>query len=102
MVHIKTEKPVNVQRLVIWHEYWYEREKTEEYKKPIFRVKKSNLPKNYATPKGLKTYLSAIRSKIMDPRNRIVEKCNLPPQRISSTKRAYTITERKKNCDKSS
>ena len=83
-------------RAVIWHEYWYEREKTEEYKKPIFRVKKSNLPKNYATPKGLKTYLSAIRSEIMDPRNRNVEKCNLPPHELAALKELIQLQKERK------
>ena len=57
-------------RAMIWQEFWFERENNEEYEKPIFKSRKKNLPKNYSTPKGLKTMLSSIRSEIMDPRNR--------------------------------
>ena len=56
-------------RAVIWQEFWFGRDKEEEYVKPIFKSKKNNLPKNYSSPSGLKTMLSSIRSEIMDPRN---------------------------------
>ena len=61
-------------RAAIWTEYWYGREATEKYTSPIFKMRKTNLPKNYATPKGLKTFLSSIRSEILDHRNRNSEK----------------------------
>ena len=41
-------------RAKIWQEYWFNREKEEEYTKPIFKSLKSNLPRNYCTPSGLK------------------------------------------------
>ena len=69
-------------RAVIWHEYWYGKDTDEAYKKQIFKSKKSNLPKNYSSPAGLKTFLGAIRSEIMDPKNRNSKECNIPPDEI--------------------
>ena len=73
-------------RMAIWQEYWYGREQDKEYIKPIFKTQKRNLPKNYSTPVGLKTCLNAIKSDIMDPKNRNNEKCNLPQEEILALK----------------
>ena len=78
-------------RAMIWQEFWFERENNEEYEKPIFKSRKNNLPKNYSTPKGLKTMLSSIRSEIMDPRNRNQEHPNLPPEEIEALKELITL-----------
>ena len=42
------------ERSTIWHEFWHNREKEENYKRPIFRKQKTNLPKNHTSPKELK------------------------------------------------
>ena len=47
-------------RAAIWHEYWFGRDRDEEYSKPIFKSHKNNLPKNHTTPIGLKTMLNSI------------------------------------------
>ena len=60
-------------RAAIWQEYWYGREKDGDYKAPIFKNQKRNLPKNHKTPKGLKIFLGAIKSEIMDQRNKNIE-----------------------------
>ena len=73
-------------RAAIWFEYWNGLEKDEEYVTPIFRTHKNKLPKNYTSPTGLKTFLSSIRSEIMDPRNRNSEKCNLPSEEVTALK----------------
>ena len=73
-------------RAVIWQEFWYGRNKDEEYIKPIFKSHKNNLPKNYSSPSGLKTMLSLIQSEITEPRNRNQENPNLPPGEISALK----------------
>ena len=73
-------------RAKIWQEYWFNREKEEEYTKPIFKSLKSNLPRNYCTPSGLKVMLASIRSEIRDPRNRNKETLNLPPEEITTLK----------------
>ena len=91
-------------RAVLWHEYWYNQEKEEEYEKPIFKTHKSNLPKNHNTPKGLKTFLESIKSEIMDPKNRNVEKSNLPPDEIFALKELVRLQRERiitiKACDK--
>ena len=71
-------------RASIWHEYWHGRDRDEEYKLPIFKTQKYNLPKNHITPAGLKVFLSSVKSEIMDHKNRNEEKCNLPPEEISA------------------
>ena len=68
------------ERSDIWHEFWYGREKDKNYKAPIFKVQKRSLPKNF------KKFLSAIKSEILDPRNRNQSKCNLSPEQISALK----------------
>ena len=56
-------------RATIWHEYWHGRDIDKEYRKPLFKSQKNNLPKHHQTPKGLRSCLSAVKSEIMDPRN---------------------------------
>ena len=91
-------------RAAIWQEYWHGREKDPNYKKPIFRNQKNNLPKNYTTPAGLKTFLSAIKSEIMDPKNRNKEECNLPVEEINALKELIKLQRNRiimiKPCDK--
>ena len=50
------------ERTMIWKEWWFGRDLEEDYKQPLFKVKKVNLPKNYKVPNGVKTYLSAVKS----------------------------------------
>ena len=50
------------ERSVVWKEFWHGREVEEPYVVPIFRTKKTNFPKNYSVPKGLKTFLGSIKS----------------------------------------
>ena len=74
------------ERSTIWHEFWYGREQDSERKVPIFKTNKSNLPKNYTVPEGLRTFLGAIKSEILDPRNRNKVDCNLPQAEIQAIK----------------
>ena len=91
-------------RAAIWHEYWHGREKDKDYKKPLFRSQKNNLPKNYQTPKGLKSYLDSVKSAIMDPRNRNKEDCNLPVEEVQALKELIKMQRDRviiiKPCDK--
>ena len=91
-------------RATIWHEYWHGREKNTEYKKPIFKSQKHNLPQNYKTPKGLRSFLNAVKSDIMDPRNRNEEECNLPVNEIQALKDLIKLQRDRvimiKPCDK--
>ena len=43
-------------RAVIWAEYWFESEQDKNYTAPLFKTKKLNLPKNYSSPIGLKSF----------------------------------------------
>ena len=71
-------------RAAFWQEYWYRRDINEPYAKPIFKSHKINLPKNHKTHNGLKTYLGAIKSEIMDHQNRNKVKSNLPEEEIEA------------------
>ena len=82
-------------RAVIWQEYWFGKEVDEVYKRPIFKKKKMNLPKNHSTPMGLKTFLNSIRSEIMDPRNRNTEQCNLPMEEIAALKELIRLQKQR-------
>ena len=92
------------ERSVIWHEYFYGREKNEDPRARIFKSNKTNLPKNYKTPDGLKTYLGCIKSEIMDHRNRNDVKCNLPKNEIEAIKELIKLQKERiiviKPCDK--
>ena len=87
------------ERTMIWHEFWFGREKDENYKPPIFKAKKNNLPKNHNIPKELKTFLGAVKSEIMDPLNRNKVKCNLPPDEVRALKELVTLIKDTKNSD---
>ena len=66
------------ERTMIWHEFWYGRNTDDDYIPPIFKATQTNLPKNHKVPNGLKTFLGAVKSEILDPKNRNEAKCNLP------------------------
>ena len=52
----------------------------------FLKTHKRNLPKNYTTPKELKTYLSSVKSEITDPRNRNNIECNIPVEEVAALK----------------
>ena len=74
------------ERSVIWQEFWHGREKDENYKVPIFKSQKNNLPKNHKIPKGLKTFINSVKSEILDPKNRNCAECNLTPDKMAALK----------------
>ena len=92
------------ERTMIWKEFWYGRNTEETYKPPIFKAKKTNLPKNHKTHNGLKTYLGAIKSKIMDHQNRNKVESNLPEDEIEALKEVIKLQKdhkiMTKQCDK--
>ena len=65
------------ERSCIWTEYWYGREDQGTTPVPIFKLHKTNLPKKYAVPDGLKTFLNSVKSELKDHRNRNAVECNL-------------------------
>ena len=73
------------ERSMIWKEFWFnQEEETESYTPPIFKEEKTNLPKNHKTPEGLKIMLGAVRSEIVDPRNRNKVERNIPKELLDA------------------
>ena len=91
-------------RPMIWREWWYGRECDGEQKEPMFKTKKTNLPKNHKVPNGLRTYLSAVRSKIVDPKNRHKIESDIPKEELNALNALVKLQrDRKiviKQCDK--
>ena len=93
------------ERTMVWREFWFGRNVEEDdEKKPIFKRVKTNFPKNHSTPVDLKNYLAAIKSDIMDPRNRNKVQRNLSSVELEAIKQITQLQkERKivvKPCDK--
>ena len=92
------------ERSIIWYEYWFGQENLEEKEKRLYKKQKNNLPKNYTVPQGLKTFLSAIKSEILDPKNRNSVPCNIPPEEIAALKELIRLQKERiitiKACDK--
>ena len=92
------------ERTMIWKEFWKGREEEQKCEPKIFKSRKTNLPKKHKTPNGLKTYLRAVKSDIMDPHNRQQAKCNLPEEEMKALIELVKLQkERKitiKQCDK--
>ena len=84
------------ERSVIWHEFFYGSESDGDRKLRIFKSNKTNLPNNYKTPEGLKTFLGSIKSEIMDHRNRNNVKCNLPQDEIQAMQELIRLQKEKK------
>ena len=73
------------ERSLVWHEFWYGREDAEtKYEPPMFKTNKTNFPKNYTVPEGLKVMIGAVKSEIMDPMNRNKVSCNIGKDSISA------------------
>ena len=54
------------ERTMLWQEFWSNKEKIQ-LKPQIFKQNKTNLPTKHPTPPGLKMFLNAAKSEIMDP-----------------------------------
>ena len=86
---------------MIWKDYFYDKENIEEYKSPIFKSKKTNLPKNSKTPEELKIFLGAVKSEIMD---RYKNNCNISPDLLKALLQLVKLQRDRviviKRCDK--
>ena len=85
----------------LWWEYHYGKE--QDYKDPIFKTLKTNLPKNHSIPDGLKVFLKSVKSDFMDPRNRNSIQCNIPQDEILALKELQELQRKRfffKPCDK--
>jgi hypothetical protein len=62
------------------------------------------MPKNYSSPEGLKMFLGAVKSDLIDPRNRNREECNLPQDELNALKDLINLQKDRKivikACDK--
>ena len=84
------------ERAVIWHEFHYGSETNIETNEQIFRTEKTNMPKNYSVPEGLKIFLSSIKSEIQDPRNRNQALFNLSDDEIEAMKQLIQLQRERK------
>ena len=92
------------ERSCIWTEYWHGRDDQELRPIPIFKLQKTNLPKNYSVPEGLKTFLSSVRSELQDHRNRNAVDCNLTKKELGALQTLQQLQKDRKivirECDK--
>ena len=92
------------ERTMIWKEFWFNRDTENNNHVPIFKSNKTNLPRNYKTPNGLKMCLSAMRSEILDPFNRNKASSNLPAEELQALKQLIQFQKERliviKPCDK--
>ena len=102
-----TQVQVDLKRLersTVWKEFWHGKGDKEPQQENIFKIKKTNFPKNYMVPEGLKTFVNSIRSEIQDPCNRSNEGCNLPPCELEALKQLQRLQRDKqiiiRACDK--
>ena len=65
------------ERTMVWVEFWNGREQNEIYKPPIFKQKEHNFSRKYKTSRGLQDYRAAVKSEIIDPKNRNRVRINL-------------------------
>ena len=91
------------ERRMLWHEFWANTPK-QDYKPPIFKKEKTNLPRNYPTPAGLKSFLNGVKSEIEDPEKRNRIRPNLPQDEIEGLRELIKLQKEIritiKPCDK--
>ena len=77
---------------------------TQDYKPPIFKKEKTNLPRNYPTSAGLKSFLNGVKSEIEDPEKRNRIRPNLPQDEIEGLRELIKLQKEIritiKPCDK--
>ena len=92
------------ERSLRWKEFCFGKEIEEERKQPIFKVKKNNLPKNHSMQNGLKTFIGAVKSEILDPNNRNKVDNNITDDEVEALKELIKLQKDRKivikPCDK--
>ena len=92
------------ERTVIWKEFWAGRDTSTEFKPPIFKQTKYNLPYKYKSPKGLLDFLAATKSELIDPKNRNHVKCNVSEGELEALQQLIQLQKDRKivikMCDK--
>ena len=74
------------ERTVVWQEYWHDADQNAPPNRRIFKSKKHNFPRKHKTPNGVKTFLGAVKSELINPTNRNSVKSNLPENEIKALK----------------
>lgn len=92
------------ERKMVWHEFWHDSEQDEDRKVKIFKTQKTNMPRDHKTPKGLKDCMAAIKSELMDPKNRHSVKSNITKEETDALKKLVQLQIERhiviKPCDK--
>ena len=92
------------ERRVLWQEFFHNNQSEEPYVPPIFKSRKTNRPKKHKTPNELKNFLGAVKSEIMDPKNRRKAENNLPKDEAKALKDLVDLQRKRqiqiKQCDK--
>ena len=92
------------ERTMVWSEFWFGKNTEKAYKPSLFKQKKSNFPRNHRTSRGLQDYLSAVKSEIMDPKNRHKVQSNLNEGEKEALKQLVKLQKERKivirPCDK--
>ena len=79
------------ERKLIWREFFAGNDNDQNYTPPIFRKEKHNFPKNHTTPQELRTFISGVKSELMDPENRNQVRPNLPPDEIKALQKLIEL-----------
>ena len=91
------------ERTMLWTEFWANQPK-QDFKPPIFKKVKTNLPRKHHTPAGLKAFLNGVKSEMQDPLNKNKCHTNLPPEEIEALKKLIQLQKERiitiRPCDK--
>jgi len=85
------------ERSAIWTKFHYGKEQDPTYEDPIFKTRKTNLPKKHPVPDGLKVFLDSVKSDFMDPRNRNYVQCNIPQDEIQALQQLQELQRKTLN-----
>ena len=92
------------ERTIAWQEFWHNRDQSEQPRRRIFKNKKHNFPRKHTAPTGMKIFLGAVKSEIIDPKNRNEAKSNLPDDELKALKELIRLQRERvitiKPCDK--
>ena len=92
------------ERTMVWWEFWYGKNTDQPYKPSIFKQKKCNFPRNRRPPRGLTDYLAAVKSDLVDPKNRHQAKSNLTEGEKEALKELVKLQKQRiiviRPCDK--
>ena len=83
-----TELLIDIDKFVrtnLWKEFFFDSPKTD-FKPPIVKTEKNNLPKKHKTPENLKRFLHATTSELLDEKNRNPVTKNLPDDEVKALK----------------